>query len=156
MIDQDQFGGKKENGCEKPAISRAASLGAEDDARIRQALQDFRASVRAWSDAAYSQPREVRLVARHWNWRLATGWALGCLLVAGTLTGGLLEYRHRQNEAQIAAQQIQEQELAAAREKVRQEDRKLMTTVDNEISQQVPSAMEPLAQLMQVGDGETQ
>jgi uncharacterized protein HemX len=154
MIDRDKFE-EMPNGQEKQAELRTVSKGTEEDVRVEQALADFRASVRNWSDTAYSRPRAAELTVRRRNWRLAAGWALGCVLATGALTGGLVEHQRHQEAARIAAQQAHQQRLAEARQQTRQEDRKLMTSVDNEISQKVPSSMEPLAQLMQMDDGET-
>jgi hypothetical protein len=76
---------------------------------------------------------------------------MGCLLVVGSVSGGLLERQHKMEMARIAAaqqaadreKQLREQE---ARAKVTDED--LLADVDSAVSRQVPSAMEPLAQLM--------
>jgi hypothetical protein len=129
--------------------------GESDDPVVAQALKNFKASVDAWSEAAMSRPRTVRTV-RH-SWRLVAGWALGCVLAAGTLTGGLYEHQHRQDLAKIAAQQraeqITEQQRAATNQPAASapvgEDQDLLATVDSDISREVPAAMEPLAQLME-------
>jgi hypothetical protein len=121
------------------------------DSEFDEALKNFKSSVDAWSEAAYSRPRSVKHEVRVRSWRLAAGWALGCLLVAGSASGGLFERHHRIELARIAAQQraaeqqrqIQEQQ---ARAKVTDED--LLANVDSDVSRQVPSAMEPLAQMM--------
>jgi hypothetical protein len=148
------------------------------DPNVAGALKHFKASVDAWSEAAYSRPRfnESKSVARtaQHTWRLAASWALGCLLIAGSLAGGLYE-RHQRLEAVRAA------EVKAAQQKVRlaaeqrvtatpvatniaagrrpaavkraiNTDEDLLATVDNDVSRQVPAAMEPLAQIMD-GDG---
>ena len=47
-----------------------------DDPVLAQALKHFKASVDAWSEAAYSRPRAVVRTARHSS-RRAAGWALG-------------------------------------------------------------------------------
>ena len=75
------------------------------DAEFEEALKDFKSSVHAWSDAAYSRPRTVTREVRVRSWRLAAGWAMGCVLVAGSLSGGLLERQHRLDLARIAAEQ---------------------------------------------------
>jgi hypothetical protein len=119
------------------------------DLELEAALKDFKSSVHAWSDAAYSRPRKVARTVR--SWRLAASWAMGCLLVVGSVSGGLLERQHKMEMARIAAaqqaadreKQLREQE---ARAKVTDED--LLADVDSAVSRQVPSAMEPLAQLM--------
>ena len=97
-----------------------------DDPIVAGALKHFKASVDAWSEAAYSRPRfnesrlsesrfnESRPAARsaQHNWRLAASWALGCLLIAGSLAGGLFEHHQRQEAARAA-------EIKAAEQKVR-------------------------------------
>jgi hypothetical protein len=122
----------------------------EQDAELAQALGDFRVSLHAWSAAAYSGPR-VMGVARKRVWRQAAGWALGCALVAGGVSAGGV-YEHRQREMKIAAAQAtaeHERQAAAQRAQLaREEEEDLLAKVDSEVSREVPSAMEPLAQLM--------
>jgi hypothetical protein len=128
--------------------------GESDDPVVAQALKNFKASVDAWSESAMSRPRTVRTL-RH-SWRLAAGWALGCVLAAGSLTGGLYEHQHGQEQARIAAQQraeriAQRQRAVASHPGASAavaEDQDLLATVDSDVSQEVPAAMEPLAQLM--------
>ncbi len=116
------------------------------DAGLEQALKDFRSSVHAWSEAECSRPRMVQLV-HHTSWRLAASWALGCVLAAGSLTGGLYERHQKQEAAKIAAAEAASEKLAAAeRDSKAEED--FLAKVDSDVSRQVPSAMEPLAQLM--------
>ncbi len=153
-------------------MSSRDKLAAEiDDPMVAGALKHFKASVNAWSEAAYSEPRTVARMARH-NWRLAATWALGCVLAAGSLAGGLYERHVRQESARIeimkaairAAEQKAALERKAAKEpvaatiagkpqptavkKAGSEDEDLLATVDNDVSRQVPAAMEPLAQMM--------
>ena len=134
--------------------NKAAKIvyGASDaqlDTCIDEALKNFRQSVHAWSEVAYSRPRTEIRVAVHRGWRLATAWALGCVLAAGSLSGGLYQHHRRQVLAGQAreAQQAKARQLAAEqRAQVADED--LLATVDSDISRTVPAAMEPLAQLM--------
>ena len=124
-----------------------------DDAEFEKALTDFKSSVHAWSDAAYNRPRSLAQPARRKSWRLAASWAMGCLLVTGTLSGGLIERHHRNEMARIAAaqqeKQIRDQDAQAKVEApVKITDEDLLADVDSAVSRQVPSAMEPLAQLM--------
>ena len=143
------------------------------DPIVAGALKHFKASVDAWSEAAYSAPKLTVRAAQH-NWRLAASWALGCLLIAGSLAGELYE-RHQRQEAAHAT------EMKAAEQKVRlraaeqhftplpvaasiatgrptavnraaNTDEDLLATVDSDVSRQVPSAMEPLAQMMDGDD----
>jgi hypothetical protein len=135
------------------------------------ALKHFKASVDAWSEAAYSRPKSAVRTAQH-TWRLAASWALGCLLVAGSLAGGLYEHHQRQEAARAAEMKAAEQKAelirAAAEQSVTHTpvavsiaakrptavkravntDEDLLATVDNDVSRQVPAAMEPLAQMM--------
>lgn len=126
-----------------------------EDAVVEQALRNFRRSVNAWSEAALSRPRTVRHEVRHRSWRLAAGLALSAVLAAGTVAGGLHE-RHLQQQAQReqaaarAAAAQQRQQMAA--QQARNADRDLLTKVDSDVSQEVPSAMEPLARLMDGSD----
>jgi len=143
-----------------------------DDPMVAGALKHFKASVDAWSEAAYSRPRTV-VVKSQPNWRLAAGWALGCLLAAGSLAGTLYEHHVRLESARIAAlkaavkaadqkaalpRKAAEQPVAATVVAGRQpavvksaasENENLLATVDSDVSRQVPTAMEPLAQMME-------
>ncbi len=123
--------------------------GEAGDRELDQALEDFRLSVHAWSEAAYSLPRTAAVAAPRGNWRLAAAWALGCVLAAGSLAGGLYDRHHRRELAKIAAIQAARQRQLAAAQRARIEDANFMATVDQDVSQEVPSAMEPLAQLME-------
>ena len=126
------------------------------DAEFEEALKDFKSSVHAWSDAAYSRPRTVTREVRVRSWRLAAGWAMGCVLVAGSLSGGLLERQHRLDLARIAAEQRAGEQQRQQREqqaRAKITDEVLLAEVDSDVSRQVPSAMEPLAQMM--ADDET-
>jgi hypothetical protein len=119
------------------------------DAALEQALKNFRSSVHAWSEAAYSRPRTAVSVVRHRSWQLAASCALGCALVAGSMTGVVHERHHRQEMATVAAAaRAAEHERQVAAERARVEDEDLLATVDSDVSREVPSALEPLAQLM--------
>jgi len=121
------------------------------DAAVEQALKNFRSSVHAWSEAAYGQARPVAVV-RHGSWRLAASWALGCVLAAGSVTGGVYERHHRQELAKIAAAaEAARQQKQAADQRARTNDEDLLAKVDSDVSREVPSAMEPLAQMDEDG-----
>lgn len=142
---------------------------AGDRPEIEQALRHFKASMDSWSDAALSRPRTVTSRALRHSWRPEASWALGCVLALGSLTVAVHEVVHRQEmtkvAAQMAARKAAEQRAAAERQAalqarnhaqkavdVKQEsgakDEDLLASVDQDVSQQVPAAMEPLAQLM--------
>ena len=125
---------------------------AEESDELREALKNFRLSVHAWSDAVYSRPRTVGApVAPRQVWRLALGWALGCVLVAGGASAGFYQHHQREMEIKNAQARVAEQQRLAAHQKqllAQQEDEDLLAKVDNDVSREVPDAMEPLAQLM--------
>ena len=159
MTEKIQAGSKPESSDEL-ALRKAAGEGAETDARLNHALADFRSSVNAWSEAAYSRARMAEIRVQRRSWRLATGWALGCALVAGGITGGVVEHQRQEEAARIAAadgQEAQRQqsaiELNQAQSQGHIQDAGLMAKVDSDTAQEVPDAMQPLAQLMEdVGD----
>jgi hypothetical protein len=127
------------------------------DVELEQALKNFRLSMHAWSDAAWSRPRPrtAAEAIRHRSWRLAVGWALGCVLVAGSVSGGLFERQHQIELRQRAAQQRAAEQQKQLQEQLQEQqasapvtDEALLDGVDSDVSRQVPSAMEPLAQMM--------
>ena len=137
---RDQFGEEPE---QNPELEQA----------LKQALNHFRASVRAWSEAelgrARTGPRLAMKTVRQRSWRLAAGWALGCVLVAGGAGGAVYERHHRQELARMAAAaRAAESERLVAAERARVEEEDLLAKVDSDVSREVPSAMEPLARLM--------
>lgn len=133
---------------------------------LEAALADFRSSVQAWSEAASSRPRTVQSVVPHrsaWGGgmnRMAAAWALGCVLLAGGVSAGV--WQHHRQDMQMAAARAAEQEQAAAELRAQQakENEKdslahnLLAQVDSDVSQEVPTAMEPLARLMVDADAQ--
>jgi hypothetical protein len=134
------------------------------EAELQQALQDFRQTVHAWSEAEYARPRSVQSVAARHTWKWALTWAMGCVLAIGGLGAGL--YEHHQQQAAKGNETPQQQQMTAAaaqsaapevnapvKEVPAQEatemDASLLAAVDSDVSRQVPSEMEPLAQLME-------
>ncbi len=139
-------------------------LAEEFEDPVGDALKKFKASVDAWSDAAYSRPRTAVRTSRH-SWRLAASWALGCVLASGSLAGWMVERHHQLELARIeamkAAAQKAAQDRAAAEQsaaamatkqqpaaKANAKNEDLLATVDGDVSREVPAAMEPLAQLV--------
>jgi uncharacterized protein HemX len=136
--------GDRENAFDQPTGGTELEV---QEAALKQVLDDFRSSVHAWSDSALSRPRPVSSAAPHRIWRRALGWALGCVLVVGGVSGGIYERHHQQQMARIAAaRQVQQQRLVAEQHAREEED--LLAKVDSDVSREVPSAMEPLARLM--------
>jgi hypothetical protein len=126
-------------------------LDLEIDPILDQALQDFRANAHAWSEARFSRPQA--LAARS-GWRPALAWALGCVLVAGGVSGAF--YEHHQREATAARLALLAREAQQKQEAVQQRasDEDLLATVDSDISREVPAAMQPLANLMDEDSGQ--
>ena len=123
------------------------------DPALQHALEDFKASVHAWSAAEFRRSRRVRAVMVQRTWRLAAGLSLATALIAGTISGQLYQrhVRQLQAEAAAAARQAELQhemaaEKAQAVQKQAQDDEDL-ASIDSAISREVPSAMEPLAAL---------
>jgi hypothetical protein len=125
--------------------------GLELEPELREAIDNFKSSVEAWSDGMMSRPREAKEPVRT-NWGLVTKWALGCAVFVGTVSGGVYENHRQQQAAKVEAARIAEQqrELAAQRAK---EEADLMAKVDSDIAREVPSALEPLASLMDENQG---
>jgi len=143
-----------------------------EEADLQQVLQSFRQSVHAWSEAEYGRPRSLATATVHHTWRMATAWALGCVLAVGGLGVGLYESHHQKETAKSNAVQQRPQQQAAAsvtptaaptkiarvveapmgqmaQVDASEPDANLLSAVDNDVSRQVPSALEPLAQLME-------
>lgn len=125
------------------------------DRELETALNDFKSSMHAWSEAAYSRPRTLSAEVRRRGWRVALGWAMGCLLVVGTLSGGIVEHHHRIEAARAAAAQraADQQRMLRVERESKETDEGLLASVDSDVSRQVPSALEPLAEMM--NDDET-
>ena len=120
-----------------------------EDEALEQALKNFRSSVHGWSEAVYSRPRQSVKVVRQTSWRVAAGWALGCVLAVGSVAGGVYDHHHRQEVARIAAAaEAARQQKLADEQRALKENEDLLAKVDSDVSRAVPSAMEPLAQLM--------
>jgi hypothetical protein len=113
---------------------------------MKQALGDFKASVHAWSESAANRPHAIRAVVVRRTWRLAAGWGLAFILIAGAASGGLYEHHHQQELARIAVerQAAHQREVAAERA---QATERMLASVDSDVSQEVPDALEPLAAL---------
>jgi hypothetical protein len=118
------------------------------DAELHGALRNFRQSVHAWSEAEFVRPRAVAPASSRVNrpWALVSS-ALGIVLAAGIAVGGVHERDQRIEQARIVAQRQAEQQRELAAEKTK-ESENLLANIDKDVSQEVPSALEPLAQMM--------
>jgi F0F1-type ATP synthase epsilon subunit len=72
---------------------------------------------------------------------------LALVLVTGGVSGGFYE-RHQKELRIAAAARLAEQQRAAREFEAREDEEDLLAKVDSDVSRVVPSAMEPLAQLM--------
>ncbi|MGD0801452.1 MAG: hypothetical protein ABR906_09065 [Terracidiphilus sp.] len=148
---------EKKTGGVSNLTSERARMAAEDglEPELDKALREYRSSVLGWSAAVYSRPRGmVAAAGRRQLWRLTAGWALGCALLVGFVFAGV--YQHHRLVGTVAridapVRQVTVPRNQPAQQKVqrtRREDEELLAKVDSDVSQAVPSAMEPLAQLM--------
>ena len=133
-----------------------------DEAALRQTLSHFRQSVHAWSDAEYGRARIVRPAKVQTLWRMAVIGVLGCVVAAGALSVILVELRHQPVTVQTAAVRAPSTQPQAALAQAPAKapaatlhqppasvsDEELMASIDKDVSRIAPSAMEPLAQLM--------
>lgn len=120
----------------------------ERDAAVNEALRNFRQSVHAWSEAEFSRPRTIAAPARVRRPWAVVSCALGLVLAAGVAVTTVHErdvHQQEQRAAAAARHVTQQRELAAERAK---ESEDLLANVDKDVSREVPSALEPLAQLM--------
>jgi len=138
---------RTEDWLERVGQDSGTNRAEEAEVELAQALSNFRQSVHAWSDAAYFAPRRLPATTRHRVWRLAAGWALGGVLVAAALSGGFFERYQGQKRARVEAAR-QAQQLRFKTEQQAREEDELLAKVDTDVAREVPSAMEPLAQLM--------
>ncbi|MGD0892228.1 MAG: hypothetical protein ABR923_11875 [Terracidiphilus sp.] len=137
--------GKKPEGFVEEASLNAVEA---RDRVLEVALANFRSSVVAWSEAELSRERTPARTVRQRGWRLAAGWALGCVLVAGGVSGGVFEHQQKvQAQRAAAAARVAQQQKVLAEQRAKEEE-DLLANVDSDVSREVPSAMEPLAQLM--------
>ena len=131
----------------------------ELDPVLKQAIDDFRTAVHAWSDEAYNRPRAAHREVTHRTRRLTVGWTLASLLLAGTLAGGVYEHRRETAEQAAAARDALLQRQLAARQAQQEQaqqdqDEEILASVDTAVSREVPRAMEPLAALSEVSNAQ--
>jgi hypothetical protein len=120
----------------------------QQDPGLEAVLRDFRASVNAWSNATYrSQTLVLSSVPRHSLGQRSLAWALSTVLAAGVATAGVHELHQRQLAKQAAQREAEHQRQLAFEQHANDVD-ELLAKVDNAVSREVPSAMEPLATLM--------
>lgn len=140
------------------------------DPELEAVLKNLRASVHAWSAATYASRSETgsRAVilspAPHRTlWHRSLIWALSIILAAGVVTAGVYQYQEKEqvqkaaiereleHERQVKQEGAQRAGVApvgeAAPERGRDVD-ELLARVDRDVARETPSAMEPLASLM--------
>lgn len=136
----------------EPQLDLTTDLELNSD--LDQALQNFRQNVHAWSEARYRSDAEFNRprtagAAVHGAWRPVLAWALGCVVVAGGVSGGIYDHHRNVVVRQLAAARVAHERQLAEQRKARQTDESLLANVDTDVSRSVPAAMEPLAQLME-------
>jgi hypothetical protein len=115
---------------------------------LREALGDFKLSVDAWSEEMISRPREATTPART-DWTALNKWVLGCVVFAATVSSALYQNHKQVETARIEAARVVEKQRAtqaAALAPLNEED--LMADIDSDVARQVPSALEPMATMM--------
>ena len=130
-----------------------SDTGAMEDPELERVLRDFRSSAHAWSDAVYQRPRLVEIATRRMVWRKAAAWALGSVLVVGGGWGGLLEYRHQQEQDRFVRLRQQQQQRQFQEERAREAEQEL-AKVDTDVSREVPDALEALVPATSSDDGQ--
>ena len=84
---------------------------------------------------------------------MAAAWALGGALVAGGAWGGLLEHKYRQEQDRLGRLRQKELDRRVQEQKAREAEQEL-AQVDNDVSREVPDALEPLVPSMTADDGQ--
>jgi hypothetical protein len=137
-----------------------AVSGEFDNPELASALRNFRQSVHAWSDAAYTMKRAAVTPATHRvAWSKSIVWVVSLALSVGLLSIGVHERHQQQLQAAIVHQRemdrqrlLDEQRARQAQEELAQFDTEL-AKVDRDIAREVPAAMDPLAHLMEDDGG---
>ena len=145
-----------DNNSRKSADSTAPSSPemAAQDPMLEAVLHDFRASVRAWSEAKYRSGNEAAYrgkslvlspVPHRTLWNRSLAWSLSLALALGAGSATFYEYHQQQLARAVAAQREadHQRQLAAAQHTREVDD--LLAMVDSDVSREVPSAMEALA-----------
>lgn len=109
---------------------------------LADALHWFGAAAREWGAEKAALARTSRVDIRatlHWG-RFAAGLAVACMLLVAT---GIALLRWQQSPSVPMQARVQQQQETAQQELAR--DNTLLEEVDQDVSQEVPSAMQPLS-----------
>jgi hypothetical protein len=140
------------------------------DPELEAVLKDLRASVHAWSAATYESRSErgsraviLTQVPHRALWHRSLVWASSIILTVGVVTANVYQYRQKEQVRQAAIERELEHERQvkqqgaqragvvpvgeAALQRGREVD-ELLARVDRDVARETPSAMEPLASLM--------
>lgn len=126
--------------------SNNPASGDPDAEGLENVLRDFRASVHAWADAAYSE-RSIVFRPAHRVLRRSFALVLALMVALTVAVAGMHERRHQQELAREAAERQAEHQRLLQQQHAREVD-ELLASVDSDVSREVPAAMEPLAGLM--------
>jgi hypothetical protein len=136
-----------------------------EDTQVEAALKNFRESVHGWSEREYGRVKVAQPVRRSVGFGTVgfwtphgllrgpvMGWAMAGVLAVGAVSLPVLHWQQERTAAvRLAAEH--EQQRIAAEAAARQaayaiDDEELLKHVDEDIAQEAPDAMEPLASLM--------
>ncbi|KAA6458230.1 hypothetical protein DYQ86_20125 [Acidobacteria bacterium AB60] len=156
-LQDGRFSGKRDSGAAPHEFDQAAQ-----DPELDAVLRDLRASVHAWSDAHYrSRALVLSPVPRRTLWGRSLAWALSLVLAAGAVLAGVYEYHRVEPVRQAVApagpvQPVPQKNVAPPAQAASARPAansagdmdELLARVDKDVARQTPSAMEPLAGLM--------
>jgi len=118
-----------------------------EEIQVSEALRHFRESVHAWSEEEYARPRISKRKSTFFMMRRpALNWAAAAVL--GITVVAVPAIHHLQQERSKSSQKVDYQKPAAEKQMAYANDEELLSHVDEDIAQDTPDAMEPLASLM--------
>ena len=123
----------------------------QEDVQTSEALRHFRQSVHAWSEAEYLRPRmPKRKRSLFAMGSPALNWAAAAVLAVTVVAVPLVHHQHQEQvESQRKAAEADQKKLASEKQTAYAlDDEELLSHVDEDIAQDAPDAMEPLANLM--------
>ena len=157
-------GNSKDGKIPDERVERARIDETAGDSGLEAVLKDLRASVHAWSERTYRSrafvPSQVPPLAL---WHRSLVWALSIVLTAGVVTAGVYQYRQKEQTRQAAIERELEHQRHAEHQGTQQagvvpigesagqrgrDVDELLARVDRDVARETPSAMEPLASLM--------
>lgn len=134
---------RREGIGETEALNSADRESREEVRELAEALSLYRSAMTHLAERSTAHPRmAVPRTSAPFRFRLVLGPALGAALAAGIL---LPVYGHLHHHSAVAATNVTVPDAASARASV--DDTVLMNQIDSQLSENVPDALEPLADL---------